>query len=239
MNNNFFTTILDGNISNALSKYQITAAIGNTTLKGTLRELFVQDLLEKILPSHYGVGSGIVTDKWNRQTPQCDVVIYDKRKIPPAILEANNGIYPIDSVHRVLEIKSVLTSSSVEQALHLAWVLSPDNNQGLKMAKDGNLDGGQTHYPLVGCFAFTSEIANIDGFANKYIATRGISPSPQVIFCAKDKGLFSRDENGIYTARSIPLNDIQLIRLFIGMFLHFIEEETESRSNYSLLEWLI
>ena len=234
-----FTAILENNIKTILEKYHTLSLINNSTLKGTLRELIINELLVKILPSHYGITSGIIVDKWNKQSPQCDIIIYDKRKLPPIILESNNGIIPIDSVHRVIEIKSNLTRESVEQSITLAWSLSPKNEEGLKVAKAGNLKDGQTNYPLVGCFSFKSAIANVDKFANEYITTAKIKPAPNVIFCALGQGLFSKDNEETYHHRKIPLDDVQLLRLFIGMFLHFIEEEADSRSKFSLLEWLM
>ena len=45
------------------------------------RLLFAK-LLISILPPHFGVGTGIIVDRYERQSKRTDIVVYDRRGIP-------------------------------------------------------------------------------------------------------------------------------------------------------------
>jgi hypothetical protein len=79
--------------------------------KGYFREHFIHEIMEEMLPIHLGVGSGIIVakshgEKEERQTSQCDVIIYDKRILPPFIINTKNSIFPFQSVIAIFEIKT-------------------------------------------------------------------------------------------------------------------------------------
>lgn len=141
--------------------WDLYSAIGNVEHrgeKGMLRELVLRRLLVSILPPHFGVGTGVIVDKWQRQSSQVDLIVYDRRFLPALLNENERGIFPIDIVLRVMEVKSILDKDGIHQTLDLAWQLNPGNPTGLKMAAAGKLAGGEMNYPLVGCFAYTSKI---------------------------------------------------------------------------------
>jgi hypothetical protein len=79
--------------------------------KGYFREHFIHEIMEEMLPFHLGVGSGIIVaktkkDSEERKTSQCDVIIYDKRILPPFIVNTKNSIFPFQSVIAIFEIKT-------------------------------------------------------------------------------------------------------------------------------------
>jgi hypothetical protein len=64
----------------------------NTTIKGTLRELFCGNLINRFLPTHFELGSGCVINHRGIQSNQSDIIIYDNRAIPPFIKEEKLGV---------------------------------------------------------------------------------------------------------------------------------------------------
>jgi hypothetical protein len=79
-------------------------------LKGQLRELFVRELLLPMLPSEYVVGSGNVITAYNEVSNQLDVIVCDRRVIPPVLFEGAVGIFPVESALLTVEVKSTLNA---------------------------------------------------------------------------------------------------------------------------------
>lgn len=240
MPSKFLTDVLENKIINALQTSKAISDIAHPVVKGSLRENFIADILRSVLPLHFGVGSGIIIDKWDKSSPQADIIIYDKRQIPPIVDSETNGVYPMDSVHRVIEIKSNLTKTDVNQTLNLAWSLHPDNTEGLKIAVGGNLENGLATYPLVSCFAYQSSLASLQNVADEWIATRKMESIGNVMFCIPHRGLYTKNGQESYKL-GLPgnISEATLIRHYLSMFLHFIEDSAASRKNCSLLDWLM
>lgn len=137
--------------------YELAGGLEHEGEKGAFREYFVSSLIKPCLPFHFDVGSGVVVDRYGKQSRQSDVIIYDKRMMPPILEVGGRGIYPIDSVMCVLEVKSCLKSSHYNSLADAAFRLSPRNIDGLKVCVKGNLEKGETYYPLYAIFSFTSD----------------------------------------------------------------------------------
>lgn len=226
-----FKRILDARIRDLWQFYEATGELNHPGEKGLLREMFVRRVLESLLPTHLGVGSGTVVDKWNQQSGQVDLLVYDKRRIPPLLEENGHGIYPMDAVLRVLEVKSTLRKRDLEQLRGLAWSFNPDNDNGLKMAMTGNLEGGQINYPLVGLFAYSTDVRDIMAS----VESVGGMTSDSVMLCVAESGVYLSGGS-----RELPLPDVaSTTRTFMAFFLQAVESDAASRKNYSLIEWLL
>jgi uncharacterized protein DUF6602 len=101
----------------AVDAARAVAGLRHQGLKGTLREIVVRDLLRPFLPADIGVGTGEIITYDNCHSRQLDVVIYDKRILPPILLEGAVGLFPIESALCTIEVKSTLTASEL-QASH-------------------------------------------------------------------------------------------------------------------------
>lgn len=84
-------------------------------LKGRLRELFTSRILSKLLTSQFGIGSGVIINQSGDQSKQIDVIIYDRRILPPFIEEQKLGVYPAESVLAVIEVRSWLDKKTIEK----------------------------------------------------------------------------------------------------------------------------
>jgi len=101
----------------AVGAARAVAGLRHQGLKGTLREIVVRDLLRPFLPADIGAGTGLVITADDRQSRQLDIVIYDKRILPPILLEGAVGLFPVESALFTVEVKSTLTAGEL-QASH-------------------------------------------------------------------------------------------------------------------------
>ncbi|MBI4777300.1 MAG: hypothetical protein HY788_24465 [Deltaproteobacteria bacterium] len=87
--------------------------IGHPVSKGKLRELFVGNCLKPFLTSQFGIGTGHIINHVGDESPECDIIIYDKRIVTPFIMNQNLGLFPFESVVAVIEVKSTLNSTEL------------------------------------------------------------------------------------------------------------------------------
>lgn len=105
----------------AISK--VPANSGHSLHKGTPRESFIKEYLEKHLPSNVAIGTGEIIDSNSRpgqQRNQYDIVIY-KRSYPKLDFGGNISGFLIESVIATIEVKSVLTQSEFGNAAKSAF----------------------------------------------------------------------------------------------------------------------
>ena len=100
-------------ISGLVQKIDSLSKLDHNLTKGELRELFVSDILNLFLSEQFGIGSGIIINQSGLQSKQTDIIIYDKRLIPPFILRQSLGVFPVESVLAVIEVKSNLTMNAL------------------------------------------------------------------------------------------------------------------------------
>lgn len=103
-------------VKNLIESVDSLGRLGHTLTKGQLRELFVAQVLNNFLTIQFGIGTGIIVNQKGNQSAQTDIVIYDKRIIPPFIEERGIGVYPAESVIATIEVKSWLNKGEIESA---------------------------------------------------------------------------------------------------------------------------
>jgi len=234
-----FEAMFAANVKELRSLFLATKGVEHNGEKGSLREAFVISLLQQYLPVQFGIGSGVVVDKQGRQSPQIDIVIYDKRTMPPILDKSGRGIYPIDAVLRVIEVKSVLDTSALSQLTKIINSFDPNNQDGLKMASKGKLPKGRSLYPVCAMFAFDSKIANLGDhcFNNKNLHN-------SLIYT--DNGHLWGVKMTSPNAKRLPFQGKYMkfadenygLRIFIGLLFDQIETTAKSRSDYSPLDWM-
>ena len=121
-------------VENSLASiYQVPSNAGHPLHRGSPREAFIREFLQKHLSDNVAIGSGEIIDAKSlpRQSRnQYDIVIY-KRNYPK--LDFGGGItgFLIESVIATIEVKSLLDHSGIEQsvcAAHNAKNLIPNVN---------------------------------------------------------------------------------------------------------------
>ncbi len=103
---------------------RIPANSGHSLHKGTPREAFIREFLEKHLNSNVAIGAGEIID--SRSKPgegrnQFDIVIY-KRNYPRLDFGGGINAFLAESVIATIEVKSLLDKSGIEQAAGAATI---------------------------------------------------------------------------------------------------------------------
>ncbi|HBN9644844.1 TPA: DUF6602 domain-containing protein [Pseudomonas aeruginosa] len=234
-----FEVMFKAKVDELRSLFSATKDVGHNGEKGGFREAFVVSLLQQFLPAHYGLGSGVVVDKWGRQSPQVDIVIFDRRTLPPIFERGSRGIYPMDSVLRVVEVKSVVNGASLDQFAKLVSALDPKNPEGLKMASKGKLDDGLSYYPVCALFGFESVLGDL---AKKISEHEILKHKNNPIYLDDGQVCGVKFEEGHFLHGYRCLNikgDNYALRIFIGVLFDEIEATANSRSDYKPMDWLI
>jgi len=214
--------------------YELSGGVVHDGEKGAFREFFMAELIRPYIPEHFGVGSGVVVDAYGRQSRQSDIIIHDHRLMPPILLTGARGIFPIDSVLAVIEVKSTLEARHYQTLVEAGRRFSPNadhNPNGLRIGIPGTLDKSKATYPLFAVFAYTSD-ADKDEFerlqaqvpgGNEYIRLIGVL----------DKGVWSKSD-GVYRNSNIGENAVK----FLVQLLNKLENTAASRGKYRLQDWL-
>lgn len=72
--------------------------------RGRENEIALSRILERFLPSRYGLGTGLLVDAEGGYSRQADLVIYDKDQ--PALLgQTTPLLFPVETVYACIEVK--------------------------------------------------------------------------------------------------------------------------------------
>lgn len=85
------------------------------SLKGQLIELFTSRIVSRFLTSQFGMGTGVIVNQKGEQSKQTDIIIYDRRIMPPFIEEQKIGVYPAECVLAVIEVRSWVSEKVIKE----------------------------------------------------------------------------------------------------------------------------
>ena len=85
------------------------------TTRGDLRQGLLQNFLEETLPPEYSTKDGFVFDIVGNESPQLDIILWDRRRGPTAAVTSARSYIPIESAYAVIEVKSTLQPKDEEQ----------------------------------------------------------------------------------------------------------------------------
>lgn len=164
-------------------------------VKGEGNETLLRDLLSRFIPQRYGVGTGVIIDRFGKQSKQIDIVIYDKFFYPSLLSLATVHFFPVDIAYATIEVKTTLNSGSANEALaNIASVkaldIIPDH---FMMSEPGGsfsvVDYAPKH-PIGFVFAYNCEAQQGETFRNWFVPADASSTSryPTLVGCL-DLGL--------------------------------------------------
>lgn len=106
--NEYFRSILDGNVKKALKDAKLAIKIQHPYLIGRLREICLHQLIEPMLNGNYSVGSGKIIDYQGNISGEIDLCVYSKNLHPPIFFSQfeKTGLFPVESVLEAIEVKS-------------------------------------------------------------------------------------------------------------------------------------
>jgi hypothetical protein len=131
-------------------------------------------------PSNFGDATGVIVSAHDeRQSAQQDIIVFDRRILPPVLFEGGPAIIPAESVLATIEVKSTLNATELHKADENARSVSR-----LDLALDietATLDKGQptgtVPYTPTLLFALESDLTG-DGITEKQRYERMIGEKP-------------------------------------------------------------
>jgi hypothetical protein len=109
--------ILAGLQKELQNKYEIASTIRHKGEKGRAREFGVAEFLRENLPEAYGVGTGeLFSFETEGSSPQCDIIVYDRMKMPVFGKQTTVQQIPIEGVFAVIEVRSVIDTNALKDA---------------------------------------------------------------------------------------------------------------------------
>lgn len=170
---------------------EITAQISHAGGRGVSREEQVREFLRTKLPQRFSVGSGEVMATTGDRSRQQDVVIYDSFYCPLLYSSVTSQIFPSESVYAVLEVKSNLDKTELEDCVKkVESVKKLPSEPGRIPISPGVLGGGQKTVTVGGVFAFSSTTSLSTLRRNLNDLNSNVELGNRInIVCVLDKGL--------------------------------------------------
>jgi hypothetical protein len=127
----------------ALAAARAAHSLEHAGVKGAIREVLIADLFRPLLPADIGIASGILISAFDEgQSAQQDIIIFDRRIIPPIFFEQGPVIVPVESALICIEVKSKLTATELRKANDSAKsVRDLDLHTGKRDDKGNWIDG--------------------------------------------------------------------------------------------------
>jgi hypothetical protein len=85
--------------------------------KGRENELSLARVLERLVPSKYGIGSGLLVDSQGNYSKQMDIVVYDHSEEPALMAQTNQVLFPVENVRLCIEVKTTADKEEIEDAV--------------------------------------------------------------------------------------------------------------------------
>lgn len=159
MKNSPISTILASRVHGVIAEAQALKVLPHAGLRGRYRELALTRLIAPLMPPSCIAMHGSAVDTEGRRfasdgpglKTEDDVLVVDRDRVPAFLFAEGEGIVPIEAVLAKIEVKSVLTSAELRQAIAgaMAFLKTP------LVIPDEDLIGGAA---LQCVFAFDSDM---------------------------------------------------------------------------------
>jgi hypothetical protein len=90
--------------------------VGHNGEAGRANELALVQLVTRLLPARYGVGTGVVIDSAGGRSKQCDVIVYEAADQPQLLAQSTQLLFPIETVRLVVEVKTTVNAEAIADA---------------------------------------------------------------------------------------------------------------------------
>ncbi|QHF21653.1 hypothetical protein GTU71_12970 [Rathayibacter sp. VKM Ac-2762] len=117
--------------------------VGHNGETGRANEIALESLVTKLIPAHYGVGTGIVIDRHGGRSKQCDLIVFDKASQPQLLAQSTQLLFPIETVRMVIEVKTTVTAKEIADSSEKKLSLNA-------------LDSASERTPAFGLFGYQS-----------------------------------------------------------------------------------
>lgn len=201
----------------------LSSGIGHHGIEGEIREIATRNCVEPFLTQSYQCGTGKILDSLQNLSDQIDLVIYHKKVAPPILINRDLGLYPVECVRYVFEVKATLTASEVKDANKKFRSVTKLNSFPVKQA-DGSIRGRRS--PSTVLLAFRSDISGSEIERYKKHTPEDIPPC--TVLCVLGKGYWFYDSKtkGWYGQEALSTHpEYMEFCLFIAGFMNTLAEE--------------
>lgn len=182
--------------------------------QGDKLENSLKQVLEDFLPQRYGVVTGRLIDLHGTSSKQTDIIIYDRLFSPRLHFEDAGDLYvPIECVRSIIEVKSTLTSSSLDQSFSNLESIRK-LMRSYKYSVAGFLNVGSTIPPVTySVFAYDTDCTTLDFELDRILGKiegKSMAHIPN-LFAINRKGLlgfFSKSQKPEHQGTAVPYWDL-------------------------------
>jgi hypothetical protein len=217
-----------GRVEAALAAAKEVGRIRHRGLAGQVREILVRDLLRPLVPHYMGFGTGKIVDHLGGESAQIDVVVYDKRMMPPLAygLERDVGLFPVEACVYAVEVKTRATARAVREAMSVARSVC-----ALRYAPEWCHDGVPVGRVATSLYAFGSTARSSEAELQRWLREQG-----------EHDCLLARNVNGTWVQLPAPaLHVMCIVGSGYGYFEPALAEyrwATADSDRAEILSWL-
>jgi hypothetical protein len=166
----------------------LATGIAHRGIEGEIREIAIRECVEPFLTQSYQCGTGKIIDSLQNISDQIDLVVYHKKVAPPILISRDLGLYPVECVRYVFEIKTKITATEIKDA-NRKFISISNLVSFPKEQPDGSLKGGEL--PCTVLLAFGSDITGSE--IDRYMKHTQSDHPPCVVLCVLGKGYWFYD----------------------------------------------
>jgi hypothetical protein len=161
---------------------ETSGAIGHALTRGEVRESELIEALRPHLPMRYELAKGEVIDAAGQRSRQQDIIISDALTGTPFLASGGMGVFPVEIVFAVLQVKSEIKPSTVagavENILSVKRLASAESRMRTDTAGGGMRIGPTDAKPFGAIFAF-SATDDLKAIVRSFLIACQSIPSPQ------------------------------------------------------------
>src|SRR3569833_1360985 len=113
--------------------------------KGRANELTLSQVISRLVPQRYAVGSGILNDSHDNHSSQTDIVIYNQGDEPAVLAQSTQVLFPVENVRLCIEVKTSVGKEEIYDA-------------SAKRRTGDNLRPATGRFPAYALVGFTGEL---------------------------------------------------------------------------------
>ena len=126
-------------------------AISHMGEKGRENELALTRVLLNLVPGWASVGTGLVIDSLDHQSPQTDIVVYDESDEPRLMAQTTQVLFPVEVVQGCIEVKTTLNKTEYDTTV-------AKRTATRALATTRLDDKGEPILPMYALFAYTVDV---------------------------------------------------------------------------------
>lgn len=213
--------VVKARLRGLIAQLEESRQVDHAATKGALREKYLTDFLQSLLPPNYTVSGGFICDVLGSVSPQIDLILADTSTIPSIAFASDVSLIPVEAAIGAVEVKSTLTTLALKQIQAQAEVIG-------SLRPIAEVPDHGRHGVRLFIFAYESEVseARIIEWFDLVPALFGV--------CIVGGQFTRRAPEGI---ASVEEGDMNEVLVFISSLLHAIIKAREERLPQSLNSW--